>query len=299
MKLGIVVVYLVNEEDEKLLDLHLNQIEKHTQIPYTIYGSVKRLALKFRPKLEQHPKVRICECPTTNLRDKEEHSFYLEHLIRAAMEDGVSHVAILHVDSFPICSGWAEELAGKLSESCVLAAIARDEKHDRQPLTACIFFHRGFYLKYQPTLLLSGAERSSSEYKQYRQEFPHVGDSGIGYGFKIYSEGLSWLPLLKSNKGEDYGFSGGIYGDLVFHLGGAIWLGDEALKNTGILRKLSSVLFLNRMQEAMKRIIPRPFWKYFHGPVNLMVKKPLFEQLRTRLFEDPESFLNYLRTGKI
>lgn len=298
MKLGIVVVYLVNEEDEKLLDLHLDQIEKHTQTPCTIYGSVNRLVPKFGQKLEQHPRVRICKCPTTDLRDKEEHSFYLEHLIRVAIEDGVSHVAILHVDSFPIRSGWAEELASRLSDSCVLAAIVRDEKHDRKPLTACLFFHRDFYLKYHPTLLLSEAERSSPKYKQYCQEFEPVVESGIGYGFKAYSEGLSWYPLLKSNRGEDYGWSGGIYDDLIFHLGGAVWLGDESLRNTSILRKFGSVLFLNRIKEAMKSVIPRPMWKYFHGPVNLLVKKPLFEHLRVQLFEDPESLLNYLRTGK-
>jgi len=79
MKLGIVVVYLVKEEDEKLLDLHLTQIDKHTEMPYTIYGSVNRLLPKFRKKLEKHPKVKLCECPSMDLRSTREHTFYSSH----------------------------------------------------------------------------------------------------------------------------------------------------------------------------------------------------------------------------
>ena len=62
MKLGIAVVYMVSERNERLLDLHLSQIEKNTTIPYTIYACVNHLLPQFLPKLEQNPRVTICPC---------------------------------------------------------------------------------------------------------------------------------------------------------------------------------------------------------------------------------------------
>ena len=318
MRLGVVVVYLVSERNEKLLDLHLSQIEKHTQVPYVICGSANRLLPELRRKLEQHPKVKICECPTSDLRSSEEHAFYLDQLIRIALEDGVSHIAILHVDSFPIRSGWAKELAGKLSASCVLAAIMRDEDFDQKPLTACLFFHRDFYLKYRPTFLLSDEELSSPAYRRYRQEFNHLPDSGVGYGFKLYTEGLSWHPLSKSSEGRSV--FGGVYGDLIFHLGGAAWFDlyryknlsykDRLDENPSTPRKFGSYLVRRYfiLRQRMLAVIPKCIRRFFalvktvdeilwKETINKM-REEIYEHERMQLLEDPESYLNYLQTGE-
>jgi len=336
MRLGIAVVYLVSKENERLLDLHLSQIERHTQVPYVIYGSVNRLLPQFRTKLERHPKVRLCECPGTDLRGSEEHSFYLERLVRTAIEDGATHVVTLHVDSFPIRLGWAEELAEKLSDSRPFAAPSY------RAYTACLFFHQDFYLKYQPTFLLSEVDRSSERYKEFCRKCEHIPDSGIGYCFKAFSEGISWYPLRESNKGDPrFGFFSTIYGDLVFHLSSAAYSeNDQSPKNAVILKK-SSFLPVRKLGEATRFLIPGRVrdraWNQIGIPIcgmflrgviqysrnqrksaggiglriskNAMgwvwnqfgisiISKPAFESVKSQLLEDPESYLNSLRSGK-
>ena len=257
-RLGIAVVYLVSERNEGLLNLHLRQIERNTEVPYTIYAAANRLLPRFQPLLEQNARVTICPCesftvpagpsaplsPHDPLRD--EHSFYLEQLVRRAVADGVSHVAILHVDSFPLRRGWEQQLAARLDETCVLAGIMRDEVRDRKPLTACILFHRDFYLRYAPRLLISPKERASDLYRRYARAWPHVRDSGYGYGFRIFAEGLSWYPLRRSVSATRHRFIAGVYDDLVFHLAEAAVVGS-----------LGHVLYIRRWSRWARKIVPK------------------------------------------
>ena len=309
MKLGIIVVYLIKEEDEKLLELHLSRIERHTGMPYTIYGCANRLLPKFIRLIEKHPRIRIFDCEHTNLRDSEEHAFYLEQLVKIAIRDGATHIVTLHIDSFPVRDGWADELAGKLSEFCVLSAIMRDEKYDRKPNTACMFFHRDFYLKYHPTFRLSGKETSFPAYKRYKKEYAHVPDSGVGYGFKIYLEGLAWHPLLRSDKDEDHCGIGSIYGDLIFHLSSAnrelkCFPGDDARTvNVGnfrkafvALRNFGAPLLPNKVREKAHMFLPRAIEDFLFPQYK--TNEEAFITVKKDLLSDPESYLNYLRTGK-
>lgn len=311
-KLGIAVVYLVSERNEKMLDLHLSQIEKNTEVPYTIYGNTNRLLPQFHHKLEQNANVKICDCKPFDVsrwanRDivakqgRYEHSFYLEQLIRIAIEDGVSHVAIFHVDSFPIQRGWAKKLVGKLSDRCVLAGIMRDEKIDQKPLTACIFYHKDFYLKYTPRLLPTEEEISLPSYKCYLAKFPHYDDSGSGYGFKIFMEGLSWYPLLRSNNGRDHPFIAGVYDDLVFHLAAAAF--KDSTKWVGFVNKEVPISYLRSVtRKVMDALFGERIRRKITDRIPLEIRHPdkyqvtlAWELERHKLLEDPETYLANLR----
>ena len=308
MKLGIVVVYLVDEADEDLLDLHLALIREHTEVPYMIYGSVNRLLPRFVPKLEADPKVKICPCPDTPLRGYEEHAYYLELLIAQAIEEGVSHVALLNVDSFPIRRGWAREMAGRLSLDRVLCAVMRTENDDRKPHPSGMLFPRDFYLERRPTILLSEEELRSEEFAQYRRETDVVVDTGIGYGFKLYAEKLGWEPLERSNLAEDHYIIGSMYGDLVFHLGGAARgakfhirerrrIDEHRDRNVFSRSTARFIKFGSRFVPLGMRKRLRPLIASRAARSAQAESQEAYDRARAELLRDPEAFFSYLRTG--
>lgn len=280
MKLGIAVVYLFGEQNERLLDLHLSMIEKHTQVPYTIYGGVNRLRPQYVERLERYPEVRICRCPETDLRRGEEHAFYLDHLIKMALQDGATHIVTFHLDSFPIRDGWAGDLANKLSDTCVFATIDRIN-------TACLFFHRSFFLQHRPKLRPSVEERASLQYRQYIREWDPLEHSGVGYGFKAYCEGLSWHYLKLSGRLDEAYVHGLIHDDVVFHLGGATVLGESPPPVLGVMNGHRYSALLDKALQAMESIIPvrgrRFLGAHFRAPVEHLVERPQAGARRSQL----------------
>lgn len=298
MKLGILVVYMLEERDERLLDLHLNRIEANTAVPYKIYGIANELLPQFEKKLDNHPKVEIYDCPSPEpgLGGSRELAFYLNKLIDVAINEDVTHICTLHPDSFPVKLGWAGELADNLSEDCPLTGIMRHEKIDRKPMTACIYFRRNFYLKYKPSFLLSPEILSSEEFSKYKEKFPIANpkECGVGYGYKIYQENLDWEPLSRSNETEAHHYFGGIYGDKVFHLGAANFPGRgfpgaEKLK----ARKALSFLLPQGLKDFLRRLFPLEL--LFS---DLRERKQMYEKVRKGLLKNPESFIETLRSGE-
>lgn len=305
MKLGVVVLYYVTEENGDLLDIHLRQISANTAVPYTIYGADNNLEPAHRKILELDPHVRLMDLPKTELTFVQEHSFYLEALTRAAIEDGCTHVATLHVDSFPVKKGWAEELAAQLTEERPLAAILERENGDTaRPNPAGMIFTREFYLKYNPTYLLPHEIHKSDDFAEFmertRQAQYH---SGIGYGYLMEAAGLDWVKLPRSNARNDHHTMGGLYGDMFFHLGAAtrgkwFYIDNRTLPYEWFSRKYHRIMrALNirlspKTMKNIRRMMPTWMLWYCDRPA---AGTRVFDRIRKQLFKDPDGYINYLR----
>ena len=203
------------------------------------------------------------------------------------------------MDSFPIRAGWAEEIADRLRGNCVLSAVQRDAKTDCKPVTEFMLFTREFYLKHCPTFRITAEAIESNAYKQYSAECPHTPDSGVGYGFAIWSAGLSWLPLLRVDRTRNRYYSGGIYGDVVFHLGGAVLYRAEIKPaKPGEMRFAAMLSFLRplvlsilpwRIRRRILEVLGLGSWMEAHFTV------PALHAARSALLADPEQFLRRLQ----
>lgn len=289
MKLGILVVYLVPENDAPLLDLHLAQIQKHTDIPFTIYAGAQRLDPKLRNELALRPHVKIPALAPTDLRNAGEHSYYLEQLVGVAIQDGATHLVTLHVDSFPIRTGWAREFACQLSARHPLMVV------DYGPYTACLFFSRDFYLANHPRLLLTPDEHASEEYKRFAEKIVHIDHSGLGYLYRAFCNGLDWIDMKETQKGTGLG---SIYQDAIFHLHGTVRLADTP--NPSKLSRTARALY--RVRATLRAIVPKGVrrwaWRNFGDILVRVFDRNLIGYSKQQLLDNPEKYLEYMRTGK-
>lgn len=289
MKLGIVVVYLVGEDDEGLLNLHLEQILKHTAPPFIIYAGGNRLPEKFRQKLQHHPEIKLCSLVSTDQRDAAENSFYLEQLVKIAIDDGATHVVSLHVDSFPIRDGWLEELSSQVAGNAFATV-------DRGPYTACLFFERDFYLNHHPHFLLSDAEYSSEAYKKFAKRHEHVLHSGVGYLYRAFVDGLTWRELGESRLNDAFGV---VYDGMIFHLHGNARLGD--IRSQNILNKPRVARALRKTRVLARAVVPRQarrvLWDNF-GDSFSSLDKPAMALAKQQLFRNPDAYFARVRCGK-
>ena len=307
MKLGLFAVYLLKDQAGPLLQLHLDWITRHTRVPYTIYGAPLRLKPSFRDQLLQHPRVKLVEVPpVAEPNISREHAYYLDRLVEAAMHDGVTHLCALHVDSFPVRDGWAEELAAQIQGDCIGAAILRAENGDRiLPHPSGFLFSRAFQERFQPRFFAPPAVTASASYQDFKARYRSEMDSGFGYAFAIHRHKLKWKPLLRSNRHNDHYLMAGVYGDTFFHLGAAArterrFRGDY--RGQGASWHVRWV----RAAERAGRWLPEALrCRLANGSLNRTrlleaaeaANHACFERIYQRLLDDPDRYLKLLRTG--
>ena len=297
MKLGIAVVYLVLPGDEDLIDLHLRYIARCTCAPFTIYAAANRLPDPLVERLAARPFVRVCTIPPTEDRGSLENAYYLERLIATAIDDDCTHVATLHVDSFPVRVAWEAELARKTSSGYAFAAAAREEERFGKPTTAGLFFPREFYMRYRPRLLLSRDQMRSRSGRNYARKLWNPRESGAGYGFVAFREGLPWLPLRRTNRAADHAYFGSIHGDMIFHLGAAahrrrLFPGSQERRFLQSIRRTVIVILPRPVRKLLRRYVPD--WILFPESA---AHQRAHDRVKAALVEDPTMFLERLRTG--
>ena len=299
MKLGILVVYLVSDNNERLLEIHLNKIKECTTSPFTIYAGTNLLLPQFVDKLREYDFIKQCYCtdyngPDENTRGTKEQSHYVEQLINAANKDKVSHLVIMHPDSFPIKVGWEKYLANKLSKSCVLVS-------NFPAMSACTFFSRDFYFKYRPRLLPSAQEELSESWINFQKanQTPHLVETGMGFAHLVTQKNLIWYKLNRSNRGEYHNYFGSIFEDVLFHLGSASEYQTRPMRgyvkdsNFHNLKQVVADLLSFAIKEKIKNILPNEFL-YPEEKKN----KDDFFKIRKALLNETEKFLNFLINGK-
>jgi hypothetical protein len=156
-------------------------------------------------------------------------------------------------------------------------------------------------------MLLTPGQRETSSCQAYLATGQIVQDTGIGYGYALYEAGLGWHPLLRSNKGSDHYIIGSVYGDLVFHLGGAaravkFHVPERALIDASPRRRI-----VPAAAAAVSWLIPRSIRSRL-SPLALYVISPAakraldaghaaYARARERLRTDPAGYFEYLRFG--
>ena len=172
----------------------------------------------------------------------------------------------------------------------------------RFKFTACLFFNRDFYLNYQPSLLLSKKELSSTEYRKYSLDIEHIPDSGYGYCFKVYTENLTWYPLQTNNK-----LACTIYENLICHVGSAtysIW--DRQIKDTTVISKTVATV-QNFMMKAVyligsrfQKFIGETSWSLLNAnPILKRAKAFYHRKHNILLLKDVDAYLNHWHSDKL
>lgn len=303
VKLGILVVYLLDPADRKMLEIHLEMIKKNISFDYTIYAAANRFHAELKPILEGNSKVMICDLPTTQLIQGAETSFYLDRLAKIAVQDGATHLLTLHVDSFPINSSKFEELIFSLSSEKPCAASMLNELGDNKPHGSFLLLRSDFYEKYKPEFFISKEVENSDEYINYKNLFPHTIETGAGIGFSLFKNDLDWIKLERTNANSMHYTMAGVYGDVAFHLGGInqkvkVFYNDFSAfyKNSNggqsVFHKVSNLTRTSRLQGIKNFIAGKIILKKSHKE-NLRISN----LIKTRLYANPTGFTAYL-TGR-
>jgi hypothetical protein len=220
-----------------------------------------------------------------------ENAYYLDHLVDLAMADGVTHLCTLHVDSFPVRSGWVDHLLERTRGSVAVAGMLRAENGDTMlPMPACLFCTREFVEAAEPRFTITPETEALPDWPPFLERYRGEFDTGFGYAFALHRLGMGFSPLLRSNLRNDHYLFAGIYDDVVFHLGAAAridtgarvvfrgaWRGEGQTHENAAATTYAERLRLSEASQSENR--------------------RTFEDIWERLMLDPDAYIESLRSG--
>jgi len=299
IKLGIIVVYWVDDDNEKLLDIHLNQLKENTSSSFTIYACINLLKPRFLDKLNEYNFIRPIICREyVGLNDikrgAKEHSYYLSQLINIAINDGVSHIAIFHPDSFPVRKNWNYKYLNLLTDNIELISIFPH-------MTGFMLFSVAVYKKYNPNLLPSNEEQISRNWRKFEKynKTKNLIESGMGFAYNIFSNGKKWLKLSDIFDTNSIQLYGEYFDNSIFHLGSASDYKNRARKNITINKKNKSIIkgIVGISPNFIKKVLKNNFTERILFR-EISDNNTRFLNTRSFLFDETKAFINLLKTGK-
>ena len=295
----LVVYYLSSDDDLPILDLHLDRIERHTHVPFRVYGAANRATPAVRARLADRSWLQVCEIEPTELRGSREHAFYLDALLACARADGADRIATFDVDSFPIDDAWLEVM-GAAARASGLAGILRVENGDTVlPHPSGLLVHAEFLDRYEPSF--SPDSDRTAEFRRFLHATAQAGDTGLGFAYALWSHQLEWGRLLRSNAVDVHPIIAGIYADSVFHLAG--------VARGSMFRRDLAGSRVHRVTTPIERVpvtgglgrVKRSVLGWVRAPAERAIverNRTVFGRARAALLADSDGFVAYLRGGE-
>lgn len=265
---------VVHWKDDFWIAPQLRQLSLMTKSPYMVHSFFTGID----PVLWQE------KFATVEATDEVSHSIKLNRLAQIAESKASGPDDLLvfcDSDCFPIAP-WEETIRGHLSRS-PLVAVRRDENvGDRQP-------HPCFAVTTLRTWKMIDGDWSMGKWTTKGGRVRNdVGGKLLG---DLRDRGLSWEPLLRSNKSNPHPVLFGIYGGIVYHHGA----GSRLTKSSAPVWEE----YIKGKSEYWRRIY-KAVPNRFKGDIqNWLLRSRLAEyqrlsnELREEIAQDPEFFVRF------
>jgi hypothetical protein len=185
------------------IDLCLRQIKRHTRrVRYEVLVWDNTKFKDQRRKLRRNGRVRLLG---PGPQGKEiGHAPSLDQLV-AAVHPETEFLITLDTDSFPVRSGWIDNLLDRLTDEVLLAGVWRDELLPQKPayIHPCCLAIRTETLRKLDVTFVS----------------PRGHDVGHMITLAVEEAGGRTSRLYRSNRWNPHFLMGALYGDLIYHQG--------------------------------------------------------------------------------